>query len=261
MSSEAVISARGLGKAYRIYRHPEDRLKELVLRRRYHEDFWAVREVDLSVRAGETVGLIGRNGSGKSTLLQLICGTVRPTRGALEVKGRIGALLELGAGFNPEFTGRENVWVNAAVLGLSDQAIAARFEAIAAFAGIGEYMDQPVKHYSSGMHARLAFAVCAHVDADILVVDEALSVGDGAFQQKCMRRGARVGSRARGVPALRGGAFSRIDGGERGFSDRWARLVRASAQSGRARRSPHGGSRCRRFRSRRSTRGGRRRGD
>ncbi len=187
MSSEAVISARGLGKAYRIYRHPEDRLKELVLRRRYHEDFWAVREVDLSVRAGETVGLIGRNGSGKSTLLQLICGTVRPTRGALEVKGRIGALLELGAGFNPEFTGRENVWVNAAVLGLSDQAIAARFEAIAAFAGIGEYMDQPVKHYSSGMHARLAFAVCAHVDADILVVDEALSVGDGAFQQKCMR--------------------------------------------------------------------------
>jgi lipopolysaccharide transport system ATP-binding protein len=187
MSSEAVISARGLGKAYRIYRRPEDRLKELVLRRRYHEDFWAVREVDLSVRAGETVGLIGRNGSGKSTLLQLICGTVRPTRGALEVKGRIGALLELGAGFNPEFTGRENVWVNAAVLGLSDQAIAARFEAIAAFAGIGEYMDQPVKHYSSGMYARLAFAVCAHVDADILVVDEALSVGDGAFQQKCMR--------------------------------------------------------------------------
>src|SRR5438477_7832573 len=187
MSSEAVISARGLGKAYRIYRHPEDRLKELVLRRRYHQDFWAVREVDLSVRAGETVGLIGRNGSGKSTLLQLICGTVRPTRGDFDVKGRIGALLELGAGFNPEFTGRENVWVNAAVLGLSDQAIAARFEAIAAFAGIGEYLDQPVKHYSSGMYARLAFAVCAHVDADILVVDEALSVGDAAFGQKCMR--------------------------------------------------------------------------
>jgi len=146
-----------------------------------------VREVDLSVGRGETVGLIGRNGSGKSTLLQLICGTVRASRGELEVRGRIGALLELGAGFNPEFTGRENVWVNAAVLGLSDKEIAARFDAIAGFAGIGEYMDQPVKHYSSGMYARLAFSVCAHVDADILVVDEALSVGDGAFQQKCMR--------------------------------------------------------------------------
>ena len=187
MSCEPLVSARGLGKAYRIYRRPEDRLKELVLRRRYHEDFWAVREVDLSVRRGETVGLIGRNGSGKSTLLQLICGTVRPSCGELEVRGRIGALLELGAGFNPEFTGRENVWVNAAVLGLSDREIAGRFDAIAGFAGIGEYMDQPVKHYSSGMYARLAFSVCAHVDADILVVDEALSVGDGAFQQKCMR--------------------------------------------------------------------------
>src|SRR5262249_59648882 len=127
--------------------------------------------VDLSVRPGETVGVIGRNGSGKSTLLQLICGTVRPSRGDLEVRGRIGALLELGAGFNPEFTGRENVWVTAAVLGLSDREIAGRFEAIAAFAGIGGDMDQPVKHYSSGMYARLAFAVCAHVDAGILGVD------------------------------------------------------------------------------------------
>jgi lipopolysaccharide transport system ATP-binding protein len=187
MSSEVMVSVRGLSKAYRIYRRTEDRLKELVLRRRYHEDFWAVRDVDLLVSRGETVGLIGRNGSGKSTLLQLICGTVRPSRGEVEVRGRVGALLELGAGFNPEFTGRENVWVNAAVLGLSDREIAARFDAIAAFAGIGEYMDQPVKHYSSGMYARLAFAVCAHVDADVLVVDEALSVGDGAFQQKCMR--------------------------------------------------------------------------
>jgi lipopolysaccharide transport system ATP-binding protein len=187
MSSEELVSARGLSKAYRIYRRAEDRVKELVLRRRYHEDFWAVRDVDLRVSRGETVGLIGRNGSGKSTLLQLICGTVRPSRGEVEVRGRVGALLELGAGFNPEFTGRENVWVNAAVLGLSDREIGARFEAIAGFAGIGEYMDQPVKHYSSGMYARLAFAVCAHVDADVLVVDEALSVGDGAFQQKCMR--------------------------------------------------------------------------
>ncbi len=187
MSSEVMISARGLSKAYRVYRRPEDRLKERLLRRPYHEEFWAVRDVDLSVSRGETVGLIGRNGSGKSTLLQLICGTVRPTHGEVEVRGRVGALLELGAGFNPEFTGRENVWVNAAVLGLSDREIAARFEAIAEFAGIGEYMDQPVKHYSSGMFARLAFSVCAHVDADVLVVDEALSVGDGAFQQKCVR--------------------------------------------------------------------------
>ena len=187
MSSEEMIAARGLSKAYRIYRRPGDRVKELVLGRRYHEDFWAVRDVELSVARGETVGVIGRNGSGKSTLLQLICGTVRPSGGEVEVRGRVGALLELGAGFNPEFTGRENVWVNAAVLGLSDREIAARFEAISAFAGIGAYMDQPVKHYSSGMYARLAFSVCAHVDADILVVDEALSVGDGAFQQKCMR--------------------------------------------------------------------------
>ncbi|HKF74159.1 MAG TPA: ATP-binding cassette domain-containing protein, partial [Stellaceae bacterium] len=168
MSSEEMIAARGLSKAYRIYRRPGDRVKELVLGRRYHEDFWAVRDVELSVARGETVGVIGRNGSGKSTLLQLICGTVRPSRGAVAVRGRVGALLELGAGFNPEFTGRENVWVNAAVLGLSDREIAARFEAIASFAGIGAYMDQPVKHYSSGMYARLAFSVCAHVDADIL---------------------------------------------------------------------------------------------
>jgi homopolymeric O-antigen transport system ATP-binding protein len=187
MSSEVLVRVRGLSKAYRIYGRPEDRLKELLLRRPYHEEFWAVRDVELTVSRGETVGLIGRNGSGKSTLLQLICGTVRPSRGEVEVRGRVGALLELGAGFNPEFTGRENVWVNAAVLGLTDGEIAARFEAIAAFAGIGAYMDQPVKHYSSGMFARLAFAVCAHVDADVLVVDEALSVGDGAFRQKCIR--------------------------------------------------------------------------
>src|SRR5689334_3085286 len=187
MSSEEMITARGLSKAYRIYGRAEDRVKELLLRRPYHQEFWAVRDVDLRVSRGETVGLIGRNGSGKSTLLQLICGTVRPTRGEVEVRGRVGALLELGAGFNPEFTGRENVWVNAAVLGMSDREIGSRFEAIAAFAGIGAYMDQPVKHYSSGMFARLAFSVVAHVDADVLVVDEALSVGDGAFQQKCMR--------------------------------------------------------------------------
>jgi lipopolysaccharide transport system ATP-binding protein len=133
------------------------------------------------------LGLIGRNGSGKSTLLQLVCGTLQPSTGTLEVRGRVAALLELGAGFIADFTGRENVWLAASILGLKDREIAARFEAIAAFAGIGDYMDQPVKHYSSGMYARLAFAVCAHVDADILVIDEVLAVGDAAFAQKCMR--------------------------------------------------------------------------
>jgi len=188
MSSECVIRARGLGKSYRLYRRPGDRLKEAVLRgRRYHEDFWALRGVDLSIGRGETIGVIGRNGSGKSTLLQLLCGTLQASEGELEVRGRIAALLELGAGFNPEFTGRENVWVSASVLGLRNEEIRARFDAIAAFAGIGEFMEQPVKHYSSGMYARLAFAVCAHVDADILIVDEILAVGDAAFQQKCMR--------------------------------------------------------------------------
>ena len=187
-SSELVIRADGLGKSYRLYRRPEDRLKEVVLRgRKYHEDFWALRDIDLKIGRGETIGIIGRNGSGKSTLLQLLCGTLRSSAGELEVRGRIAALLELGAGFNPEFTGRENVWVSASVLGLKDKEIEARFESIAEFAGIGEFIDQPVKHYSSGMYARLAFAVCAHVDADILIVDEILAVGDAAFQQKCMR--------------------------------------------------------------------------
>lgn len=189
MPSEAVIEARGLGKAYPIYRRPEDRLKQLLWggRRRFYEEFWAVRNVDLAVRRGETVGVIGRNGSGKSTLLQMICGTLRSTAGELRVQGRIAAMLELGSGFNPEFTGRENVHLAASVLGLSAEEIAARFDAIADFADIGDFLDQPMKRYSSGMHARLAFAVCANVDADVLVVDEILSVGDAAFQQKCMR--------------------------------------------------------------------------
>jgi len=143
--------------------------------------------VNLSVGRGETVGIIGRNGSGKSTLLQMICGTLRPSAGNVNVRGRIAAMLELGSGFNPQFTGRENVRLGASVLGLTASEIEARFESIAAFADIGAFMDQPMKNYSSGMHARLAFAVCANVDADILVVDEILSVGDAAFQQKCMR--------------------------------------------------------------------------
>jgi lipopolysaccharide transport system ATP-binding protein len=189
MSSEVAVEARGLGKAYPIYRRPQDRLKQLLWgrRHRYYEEFWAVRNVDLSVRRGETVGIVGANGSGKSTLLQMICGTLKPTEGEVNLHGRVAAMLALGSGFNPEFTGRENVHLGASVLGLSAAETAARFETIAAFADIGAFMDQPLKRYSSGMHARLAFALCANVDADVLVIDEILSVGDAAFQQKCMR--------------------------------------------------------------------------
>jgi lipopolysaccharide transport system ATP-binding protein len=188
MSSEVAIRAHGLGKVYRLYNRPQDRLKELVFRRRgLGHDFWALRDLDMEVRRGETIGIIGRNGSGKSTLLQIVCGTVQPSTGELEVRGRVAALLELGAGFNPEFTGRENVHLSATVLGLSEADIADRFPAIEAFAEIGDFIDQPVRQYSSGMYARLAFAVCAHVDADILVVDEILAVGDTGFQLRCMR--------------------------------------------------------------------------
>ena len=170
MSSDLAIVARGLAKVYPIFRRPQDRLKQMFVRgrRRYYEEYWALQNVDLEVRRGETLGLIGRNGSGKSTLLQLICGTLSPTLGEVATDGRVAAMLELGAGFNPEFTGRENVHLAASVLGLTDAQIRERFDAIAEFAGIGDFMEQPVKVYSSGMYARLAFAVAAHVDADIL---------------------------------------------------------------------------------------------
>lgn len=188
MSSDTVIEAHGVGKVYTIYRRPEDRLKQMLIRwERFYEEYWAVRDVSLTVKRGETVGIIGRNGSGKSTMLQMICGILQPSAGNLKVTGRIAGLLELGAGFNPEFTGRENVTLSATILGLTDAQIAERFDSITEFAGIGEFIDQPVKLYSSGMYARLAFAVAAHVDADILIVDEILSVGDAAFTQKCMR--------------------------------------------------------------------------
>jgi len=189
MSSEIAIQAAGLGKAYAIFKKPQDRLKQMLARgrRRYYDEYWALRGIDLTVHKGETIGIIGRNGSGKSTFLQLVCGTLTPTCGTLAVNGRIAALLELGAGFNPEFTGRENVYLAASVLGLSNEQIDQRYDAIAAFADIGDFINQPVKLYSSGMYARLAFAVAAHVDADILIVDEILAVGDAAFTQKCMR--------------------------------------------------------------------------
>ena len=196
-SDDTVIQVRDLSKRYEIYDKPRDRLKQYVaprLRRalglaprQYFREFWALRDVSFSVRRGETVGIVGRNGSGKSTLLQTICGTLRTTAGDLQTHGRIAALLELGSGFNPEFSGRENVIMNARLLGLSEQQIAERFDAIVAFAEIGDFLEQPVKTYSSGMYVRLAFAVIAHVDADILVIDEALAVGDAYFSQKCMR--------------------------------------------------------------------------
>ncbi|WP_114395858.1 ABC transporter ATP-binding protein [Oleisolibacter albus] len=189
MCSEVVIAARGAGKCYRIFRRPEDRLKQMLSfgRRTYYSEYWALQDIDLQIRRGETVGIVGRNGAGKSTLLQLICGTLQPSRGTVAVTGRVAALLELGAGFNPEFTGRENVHLAASVLGLTQAQIDERYTDITDFAGIGDFIDQPVKLYSSGMYARLAFAVAAHVDADILIVDEILAVGDAAFTQKCMR--------------------------------------------------------------------------
>lgn len=191
MSSESsAIVAHGLGKTFDMYAQPVDRLKQLLWgkHKQYAKSYVALDDISFSLPKGQVLGLIGRNGAGKSTLLQLICGTLQPTVGDLMVNGRIAALLELGAGFNPEFSGRENVFLNGSVLGLSPQEIEARFEAIAEFAGIGDFMEQPVKTYSSGMYVRLAFAVATSINPDILVIDEALSVGDGAFARKSFER-------------------------------------------------------------------------
>ncbi len=184
------ICIKNAGKCYQIYERPLDRLKQSFWRgkKKFFREFWAVRNASFEIRKGETVGIIGSNGSGKSTLLQLICGILNPSVGELEVDGRIAALLELGAGFNPEFTGRENVFMNAAIMGLSGPEIEERYNDIVAFANIGQFIDHPVKTYSSGMYVRLAFATAINVSPDILVVDEALSVGDVRFQQKCMAK-------------------------------------------------------------------------
>jgi homopolymeric O-antigen transport system ATP-binding protein len=203
--SDPIITVENLTKAYRIWSHPSARLQSPLLetaakflppgtpfRRslaaraaRGFRDFFALQEVSFTVRRGEATGIIGRNGSGKSTLLQLVAGTLTPTAGRVAVRGRVSALLELGSGFNPDFTGRENVYLNGAILGLSRREIDARYDAIAAFAEIDEFLDQPVKTYSSGMMMRLAFAVAVNVEPDVLIVDEALSVGDVFFTQKC----------------------------------------------------------------------------
>lgn len=193
MSSESAnraIRIRDVTKAYHVYARPEDRLKQMLWpgHRRFYREFLAVRNVDLDVHQGETLGVVGRNGSGKSTLLKLISGTLQPTRGSVEVHGHVAPILTLGAGFDPEFTGRENVLVNAAVLGIPDREMGARMESIIEFADIGSFFDQPVKSYSSGMYSRLAFAVAINADPDLLVIDEVLAVGDEAFNRKCFAR-------------------------------------------------------------------------
>ncbi len=206
MSTDPVISVQNVSKAYRIWESPSARLTAPLLESasgflpgapgqwlkqraaRSYRDFWALKDISFEVKKGESVGIIGRNGSGKSTLLQIIAGTMQPTAGSVKVKGRVAALLELGSGFNPEFTGRENVYLNGAVLGLSRRDVDERFDRIATFADIGDFIDQPVKIYSSGMTMRLAFAVQTAVEPDILIVDEALSVGDAPFQAKCFAR-------------------------------------------------------------------------
>ncbi|MDX9994558.1 MAG: ABC transporter ATP-binding protein [Rhodocyclaceae bacterium] len=189
-SDDIVIAARNLTKTYRLFGHPGDRIKQFFSLglRRYHREFTALQDVSLDIRKGETIGIIGHNGSGKSTLLQLICGILKPTSGSIAVRGRVSALLELGAGFNPDFTGRENAYFQGAIMGLDEAEMDGRFQAIAAFADIGDFIDQPVRTYSSGMFLRLAFAVASHVSPDIMVVDEALAVGDAAFQQRCFDR-------------------------------------------------------------------------
>jgi len=190
MSSDVVIEVENSSKIYQVYSRPVDRLLQSLFRQRqYFQEVRALQNISLCVKKSETVGILGPNGSGKSTLLQMIAGTLSPTTGSILVRGRVAALLELGAGFNPEFTGRENVYLSASILGLSDQEIRERYQEIVDFADIGEaFLERPVKTYSSGMYVRLAFSVAINVDPDILIVDEALSVGDVRFQRKCYRR-------------------------------------------------------------------------
>lgn len=195
MSDTPVIEVQGVSKSFRVYAQPADRLVELLSRRNRHREFVALRDVTFRVGRGETVGIVGRNGSGKSTLLQVIAGTLQATTGHVTTRGRVSALLELGSGFNPDFSGRENVYLNGQVLGLRRHEIESRFERIERFADIGDFIDQPVRTYSSGMLVRLAFSVAINTDPDILIIDEALAVGDEAFQRKCFAQIERIKSR------------------------------------------------------------------
>lgn len=197
-----MILVQSVSKVYRLYNRPSDRILELfsLTGRPLHKEFWALRDVSLRVERGETLGVVGPNGCGKSTLLQIVSGILPPTRGRVATEGRIAALLELGAGFNPEFTGRENVYLNAEIMGLERSEIDRRFAAIAAFAEIGDFIDRPVKEYSSGMYVRLAFATAIHVSPDILIVDEALAVGDAIFSSRCIQKFEEL--KRRGVTIL-----------------------------------------------------------
>lgn len=198
MSSEIAIRVENISKCYEVYGSPQDRLKQFILpgvhrligkgKEKYYKEFWALSDISFDIKRGESVGILGRNGSGKSTLLQCITGTMYPTNGTVTTKGRIAALLELGSGFNPDFTGRENVYLNGMLLGFSREQVEEKFDAIASFADIGLHLDQPVKTYSSGMMLRLAFAVQVQVEPDILIIDEALAVGDALFQKRCFQR-------------------------------------------------------------------------
>jgi ABC-type polysaccharide/polyol phosphate transport system ATPase subunit len=185
-----VVLLQNVSKLYKLYRRPADRLREALpfSKRTFHTDFWALRDIGFQVEKGETLALVGPNGSGKSTLLQIVAGILQPTRGRVVTRGRIAALLELGAGFNPEFSGRENVFLNGEIMGLSRAEIERAMPSIEAFAEIGEFIARPVKEYSSGMYVRLAFATAIHVDPEILIVDEALAVGDAVFANRCVRK-------------------------------------------------------------------------
>lgn len=189
-NNDVAICVESVSKTYQIFKQPSHQLKQLIWpgRKKFYKEFSALRDISFSINRGETIGIIGRNGSGKSTLLQLVCKTLHPSTGTVTLNGRVAALLELGAGFNPEFTGRENVYLNATILGLDRKEIDTCFDSIADFAGLGDFIEQPVKTYSSGMYVRLAFATAINVDPDILIIDEALSVGDEAFQRKCFAR-------------------------------------------------------------------------
>ena len=195
------VEFQGVSKSYAIYDAPGDRLKELLSlnRLKRHQDFWALHDVSFEVKRGETFCIVGENGSGKSTLLQMVAGILHPTSGTVDVRGRVSALLELGAGFNPEFSGRDNVYLNGSILGLTTRQIDQRYKDIAAFAEIGDFINQPVKTYSSGMVVRLAFACATAINPDILLIDEALAVGDGRFERKCIDRIQELQADARTV--------------------------------------------------------------